>query len=276
MIGNCPSFRAGADKLQNRQHVHNHGGAIKMSNAIDRADVLARMRRIENLCKEIILQAAPSDAEAAQLGCASIGWIMDGYSAVTTLLRTPGECHSPTVVRTMYEAFADLRTLAKDERYELRMKLHAANERKRAVKGYVDTYAESPQFAAATERARTDLANLEKWIKQLIDDGIQDYKVWERFTSADLEEGKSYVYGEFSSFAHADYIAIMVRHTDSQKLLLGAPLPDAFFAKVAYLSSTVMLDSLLNLPSFAAIDEKRLHALRDEAIKEYKFLPLVN
>ncbi|MGH9554165.1 MAG: DUF5677 domain-containing protein, partial [Terriglobales bacterium] len=184
--------------------------------------------------------------------------------------------HAPTIVRTMFESFADLRALAADGTYEQRMKLHAANERKKTIDGYINTYAEMEEFARTVQRARSDLEYLEKEIKKLTDESIRDYKVWERFQLAGLEGGKVYIYGELSSFTHADYIAIMLRHIGKDKILLGASLPDWWFAKGMFLASTILLDGLLTLPSFATVDEARLGALRDEAIKYYERLPSVS
>jgi hypothetical protein len=234
------------------------------------------MRRIEELSRATILAAAPRKTDSAQLGCALLALIFDGYSAVTALLGTAGEYHAPTIVRTMFEAFADLRVLAKDDAYAPRMRLHAANERRRVVEGYVASYASNPKFEATARRARGDLAALEQEIKQLVDAGTNDYRIWERFQSAGLAGDRVFIYGELSSFAHADYIAIMLRHVGREKLVLGHPLPDDWFAKVAFLSSTILLDGLLTLTSFATGDVERLGALRDEAIKYYQRLPLVD
>jgi hypothetical protein len=247
-----------------------------MREPIDRDQVLVDARRIEELSKAVILAASPNDDNAAQLGCAGLALILDGYSAVMALLGTTGEYHAPTVVRTMLEAFADLNALANDKAYAERMRLHAACERKKVIKGYVAAYGENRAFEATAQRARSDLYGLEPEITRLRDQGIEDYKVWERFQLAGLGGDRVYVYGELSSFAHADYIAIMLRHIGREKLILGHPLPDEWFAKVVFLSSTILLDGLLTLSSFAAYDASHVGALRDEAIKHYERLPLVH
>ena len=234
------------------------------------------MCRIEELSRATILATAPRDTDSAQLGCALLALILDGYSAVTALLSTAGEYHAPTIVRTMFEAFADLRVLANDDTYAQRMKLHAANERRRVLEGYVASYGSNPKFEATAQRARADLAALVQEIKHLVDAGNNDYKIWERFQSADLGGDRVFIYGELSSFAHADFIAIMLRHVGHEKLVLGHPLPDEWFAKVAFLSSTILLDGLLTLSSFATGEADKLRALRDEAIKYYQHLPLVD
>jgi hypothetical protein len=159
-----------------------------MSQPINRERVLADARRIEELSKATILATTPGDNDAAQLGCAILGFIFDGYSAVVRLLGTAGEYHTPMIVRTMFEAFADLRALVNDDAYAQRMMLRAANERKRVVEAYVASYEGKPEFEATTRRAQADLAGLEQKIKDLRDAGIGDYRVSERFQFAGLED----------------------------------------------------------------------------------------
>jgi hypothetical protein len=246
-----------------------------MSESINRAEVLAHAREIEALCKEAILATVPRNTEPAQIGCAIVGSIFDGYRAVLALLGTDGEWHSPTLARTMFEAFADLRALANDAGYVERMKLHAANERKRVVADYVRSYGEMEEFKTTAERARSDLADLERIIAGLRDVGVADYNVAERFRLAGLGGDRVYVYGELSSFAHSDFIALMLRHVDGDSIVLGPRLPDEWFSKAIFLTSTIVLDGLLMLPSFTTVNEDQLNALRDKAIEHYHHLPFV-
>jgi len=239
---------------------------------IDRKQVSEDTRRIEELSKAAIVEAVPFKTDAARLGCALTALIIDGYSAVVALLGTAGEYHAPTIVRTMFEAYADFLTLAKEPEYEQRMKLHAAIERKKVLEGYMAVYAGQPGSVATAKGLQT----LEQTIKRLKDAGVTGYTIKERFRSAGLDGQKAYIYGELLPFAHADYVAIMLRHYKRGEILLGDALPDEWFAKVVFLSSTILLDVLIKLPAFATIDAANLRHLRGKAITHYERLPLVD
>lgn len=244
-----------------------------MSKPINRADALAHARAIDALCKRAILLAVPRRSEAERLGCAILALILDAYRACLALMASQGEWHAPVLVRTMLESFAHIRALADDPGFADRMKLRAAAARKRVISDYINVFRVTPEFRSTAERATREHAELEQLTARLQSRGVRDYRVFDCFRLAGINAITAYVYGDLSSFAHADYIAIMTRNHERESLRLGTPLTDEWFAKVIVLSSTILIDALNVLPSFTTVNVTEIQRLRDRAIAHYGRLP---
>ena len=207
----------------------------------------------------LVMKANVRADEPALIGAGLCLTIQELFASVICLMDNGLGSHAPGHARSMLEALADLRNLAKDPVYLERMRFEDAKANLKLFTGYAAIEG-MPQDAVDT---------LKKWSAeaQLVfnagkANGFKRQQIDEKLKKAGLEQ--EYVsYGFLCGFAHNQLTAIISRHGKHQLKYLHEP-PHETMVGVIGLALSIAGKAIQELPAFSDLREAEINKMVEE------------
>lgn len=194
--------------------------------------------------------------EPALIGAGLCLTIQELFASVICLMDNGLGSHAPAHARTMLEALADLRNLAKDPAYLEQMRFDDAKANLKLFTGY----------AAIDGMPQDAIDTLKKWSAKAQPEfdtgkanGFKKQQIDEKLKKADLEQ--EYVsYGFLCGFAHNQLTAIISRHGKHQLKYLHEP-PYETMVGVLGLALSIAGMAIQKLPAFSDLQETEVNKM---------------
>lgn len=149
--------------------------------------------------------------------------ILDGLVGVIALLRSHGQCHAATIVRSMMEALGDLYHLCSDGGYLNRLQLTSALAEQRNAETFIRLRAADPDMAKMVD-AQKEIARDAKRKVEALSVNTKRIEPGERVSTPDLPPDYVAIYSTNCVEAHHDIVALARRHFRGNQLVFGDTL----------------------------------------------------
>lgn len=212
-----------------------------------------------------VMTASVRTNESAVIGASLCLTIQELFASVICLMDNGLGSHTPAHARTMLEALADLRNLAKDPAYLEQMRFDDARANLKMFAGY----------AAIEGMPQKAIDTLKEWTAKaqpVFDSGkargLKGQRIDQKFKKADLEQ--EYVsYGFLSGFAHNQLTAIISRHGKHHLKYLHEP-PYETMVGVLGLTLSIAGKAIQTLPAFSDLQEAEVDRMIDEVEADWE------
>jgi len=191
------------------------------------ADAVQIAEEVAEAAYDCLSNCSANSDELSQTRTMLLCTVADGLHAVVALLKSHGQAHVNTILRSMMEALGDLDHLngPRAAEYYDRLRLTSALNRKQEGTKLIQSRVGDASSAAVVETARVDCRAAKKVI-----DELQKVRKLAHLTINERVQGPSLgpdvigIYGQFCFDAHNDVTALRQRHFRDGELVLGDTL----------------------------------------------------
>jgi hypothetical protein len=149
--------------------------------------------------------------------------ILDGLVAIIALLRSHGQCHAATIVRSMMEAVGDLYHLCSDSSYLDRLRLTSALVEQRNAETFIQLRAGDRDMVKIVDQQKRIAREVKQKVLAL-SGKTRKIDTGERVSAPNLPPDFVAIYSTNCAEAHHDIVALARRHFRGKELVFGDTL----------------------------------------------------